>query len=216
MTFYLVAQMIAAAALVFSLAAFAWRLRIFNRLAAPADRSPARGDVGQGVLYAYTLGMAPWSKESTRRHWASYLRGVAFHLGIFLCLVVLVLSPWVPRLPVIARLVLAVLATLAAVFGLIGFAARAVDANLKALSTPDDLFAVLMVSLFLASGALWLAMPAMQPVFYMTAAAMLVYAPFGKIRHCIYFAYARLFFGRYTGRRGVLPHSQQHVSTGAR
>jgi hypothetical protein len=216
MTLSLVSQLIAAAALVFSVAAFAWRLRNFSRLAAPTDRSPARGDIRQGILYAYTLGMAPWSKESTRRHWVSYLRGVAFHVGIFLCLAVLVFSPWIPLLPGLFRLILAALAVLGALFGLIGFAARSIDANLKALSTPDDLFAVLLVSLFLTSAALWLAMPVMEPVFYLTAAAMLVYAPLGKIRHCIYFAYSRLFFGRYTGRRGVLPHSQQHLSSEAR
>lgn len=73
-----------------------------------------------------------------------------------------------------------------------------------------------MVTLFLASAALWLAEPAMLPLFYFTSAAMLVYAPFGKIRHCIYFAYSRLFFGRFTGRRAVLPHSQQHASSEAR
>jgi hypothetical protein len=216
MTIYIVSQILAASALIFCLAVFAWRLRLFNKLAAPADRSTARGDIRQGILYAYTLGMAPWSKESTRRHWASYLRGVAFHLGIFLGLAVLALSAWIPFLPVWARLTLAALAALGAVFGLMGFAARFIDPNLKSLSTPDDFFAALMVSVFLAAAAVWLAAPALQPVFFFTAAILLVYAPFSKIRHCIYFAYSRLFYGRFTGRRAVLPHSQQRISNEAR
>ena len=216
MTINLVSQIIAAAALVFSLAVFGWRLRIFNKMAVPSDRSVPRGDVRQGILYAYTLGMAPWAKESTRRHWVSYLRGVAFHLGIFLGLAVLVVSPWIPSLPGWVQLSLAALTALGAGFGLIGFAARFIDTNLKSLSTRDDLFAVLMVSLFLAVAAVWLLVPAMQPAFYFTAAVMLVYAPFSKIRHCIYFAYSRLFFGRFTGRRAVLPHSQQRISSEAR
>lgn len=216
MTINLVSQIIAAAALVFCLAIFGWRLRLFNELAAPTDRSPARGDTRLGILYAFTLGMAPWAKESTRRHWASYLRGVAFHLGIFSGLAILMLSPWIPRLPGWVQLTLATLAALGVVFGLIGFAARFLDANLKSLSTRDDFFAVLMVSLFLAAAALWLAVPSLQPVFFFTAAVMLIYAPFSKIRHCIYFAYSRLFFGRFTGRRAVLPHSQQRISNEAR
>jgi hypothetical protein len=212
MTLYGISQIIAAAALIFCLAVYSWRLRQLNKLTVPADRSPSRGDTRQGILYAYTLGMAPWSKESTRRHWVSYLRGVAFHLGIFLGLAILVLSPWIPRLPGWVQLTLAVLAALGAVFGLIGFAARFIDANLKSLSTPDDFFAVLIVSLFLAAAAVGLATPVLQPIFFFIAAIMLIYAPFSKIRHCIYFAYSRLFFGRFTGRRAVLPHSQQRIS----
>ena len=80
----LIYQSLAGAALVFSVAAFAWRLRAFRGLARPADRAVPKGRPGLGVLYAYTLGMAPWAKESTRRHLLAYLRGVAFHLGIFL------------------------------------------------------------------------------------------------------------------------------------
>ena len=86
-----------------------------------------------------------------------------------------------------------------------------IERNLKALSTPDEYFAVLLVSLFLATAALWLINPAAQVYFYVISAVMLVYAPFSKICHCIYFAYVRLFFGKFVGSRAVLPHNQQQV-----
>jgi hypothetical protein len=203
-------------ALIFSVAAFAGRLRAFNRLARPADRSPAKGSPNRGVAYAFTLGMAPWSKESTRIHFVAYLRGIAFHLGIFLGLGLLIFSPWMALLPSLARNVLAVCAGLGGLFGLIGFLARFVEPNLRALSVPDDYFAVLMVSLFLALTAIWLAVPAFAPAYYLGSALMLVYAPFSKIRHCIYYAYSRLFFGKFFGRRAVLPHQQQETSRAAR
>ena len=98
-----------------------------------------------------------------------------------------------------------------AVLGLIGFAMRLIEHNLKAVSTKDDLMAVLLVSLFLAVASLWLLVPGVLPAFYLVSAAMLVYAPFSKIRHCIYFAYSRLFYGKFIGTRAVLPHSQQVV-----
>ena len=207
----LLTGIIAGLALAFSLAAFGWRLRIFNHLARPADRASQKGNLKAGVLYAYTLGMAPWSKESTRLHMLAYLRGVAFHLGIFLGLGLLVASPWVHLLPAWLRLLLAAGAGLGAVFGLIGFAMRLVEHTLKAISNRDDLFTVFLVSLFLAAAALWLLAPAAAPVFYLLSALMLIYAPFSKIRHCIYFAYSRLFYGKFIGSRAVLPHSQQVV-----
>ena len=161
------------------------------------------------MLYAYTLGMAPWSKESTRRHAVAYLRGVVFHVGIFLGLAVLIASPWLGGLPQGARAYLGICAAAGALFGLAGLVARFVEPNLKALSTGDDYFAVLIVSLFLASEALWLFVPQAQVFFYLFSAAMLFYAPLGKIRHCIYFAYSRLFYGKFIGSRAVLPHTQQ-------
>ncbi len=209
-----VTQLIAGFALLFSVVAFAWRLRVFNNLARPKDRAVPKGSTQGGVIYALTLGMAPWSKESTRLHGISYMRGVAFHLGIFLCLGLLVLSLAVPGFSGALRSLLALVVGLAAIFGLMGFILRFTDRNLRALSTLDDYFAVLMVSLFLATAALGLGVPAYMPVFFLVSAVMLIYAPFSKIRHCIYFAYSRLFFGKYVGSHAVLPHSQQGVSHG--
>src|SRR4030065_477521 len=151
MTLILFTQIFAALALVFTLAAFGWRLRLFNALARPVDRSTPKGNPRLGILYAYTLGMAPWAKESTRRHGIAYLRGVAFHLGIFLGLAILIVSPWLYLLPVAWRTLLALGAALGALLGLAGFIARIAEHNLKALMTPDDYTAVFVVSLFQAT-----------------------------------------------------------------
>lgn len=209
MTTSQIAQVIAALSLLFTIGAFSYRLYTYNRLVRPRELSTPKGNVSQGILYAYTLGMAPWAKESTRRHWLSYMRGVAFHLGIFLAIVLLVASPWIPLLPEPVRILLAVVTGASALFGLIGFAARFIEPGLKALSTPDDYFAVLVVSFFLFAATVWLAAPAAAPMFYFTAAFTAVYAPFSKIKHCFYFAFSRFFYGRFIGTRSVLPHSQQ-------
>jgi hypothetical protein len=202
-------QIAAGLALAFSLFAFGRLLWAFRRLPRPQDRSEPKGSPQAGIRYAFTLGMTPWAKESTRLHTRAYLRGVAFHLGIFLGLGVFLASPWLEGLPSQARALLALGAGLGAFFGLAGLIFRFAEPNLKALSTPDDYFAVLVVSLFLACEALWLAgLPAL-PAFYGMAAVMLVYAPFSKIRHCLYFAASRLFFGKFVGSHAVLPHNQQ-------
>jgi hypothetical protein len=204
-------QILTGAALLFSVLAFAGQLRAFNRLARPADRAVPKGSPRAGLLYAYTLGMAPWAKESTRLHSLAYLRGVAFHLGIFLGLGILLASPWLGGLPSLWRALLGAGAALGALLGLAGFAARLLERNLSALSNPDDYAAVLAVSLFLASASLWLFVPQALSLFYLVSAVLLVYAPFSKIRHCLYYAYSRMFFGKFVGARAVLPHSQQGV-----
>lgn len=204
---------VVALALIFSLLAFGRRLQAFNTLARPIDRSAPKGAAAAGVRYAFTWGMAPWAKESTRRHWAAYVRGIVFHLGIFLGLALLIGGHWLPLLPLGWRYALAAGAGLGALLGLLGLAARLAEPNLRALSTADDYFAVLLVSVFLALGAAALVNLALLPAFFVAGAILLVYAPLGKIRHCIYYAYSRLFFGRYFGRRAVLPHTQQQRVT---
>ncbi len=209
MSLFLITQLLAGIALVFAVLSFAKRLRAYSTLSRPMDRSTPKGDPRLGVLYAFTLGMAPWAKESTRRHALAYLRGVGFHLGIFLGLGVLLVSPWMAHLSLSLRQALAIGSSAGALLGLAGFIARLIEPNLKALSTPDDYAAVFLVSLFLGAGSLALLLPEFSPLFWVVSAAMLVYAPMSKIRHCIYFAYSRLFFGRFFGARGVLPHAQQ-------
>ena len=204
-----ISQILVALALVYAVYAFGSRLRNFSQLSRPVDQAKPKGSQGSGLLYAYTLGMAPWVKESTRLHAIAYLRGVVFHLGIFLGLAVLIASPWLGVLSQLTRHVIGVAVAGGAIFGIMGLLVRFVETNLKALSTPDDYFAVLIVSLFLGAEALWLFFPQAQTIFYLTSAAMLVYAPLGKIRHCLYFAASRLFYGKFIGSHAALPHSQQ-------
>jgi hypothetical protein len=204
-----VTQILAALAFLFTVIAFGQRLQRFARLSRPVDRATPKGSVSSGVKYAYSLGMMPWAKESTRLHAIAYLRGVVFHIGIFLGLALLVASPWIHFLPNGLRVMLGTGTGLGAIFGLAGLVSRMVERNLKSLSTLDDYFAVTVVSVFLGVEALWLFIPEVQAAFYLVSATMLVYAPLGKIRHCIYFAYSRLFYGKFIGSRAVLPHSQQ-------
>ena len=190
-------------AALFSAVAFAARWRQIVRRPFGKDLSPARGSAQRGVAYAFTLGMAPWAKESTRLHWLAYLRGIGFHVGIFAGLAALVLSPAWALLPALARWLLAAGVGLGAACGAAGGLARWLEPGLRALSTIDDHIAVWLVTLFLAACAAALLAPSWLPAFYVTSALMLIYAPLGKIRHCLYFFFSRRFFGQFIGRRGV-------------
>jgi hypothetical protein len=211
-----IAQLFALAGLAAAAGGLALRWRETSRRALPIDRAPAKGNVGNGVVYAFTLGMAPWSKESTRLHAVAYLRGVGFHAGIFLGLAALAFSPAWSFLPAVARQVLATVLALGALLGIAGLAMRVTEKRLSALSTADDYVSVALVSLFLVFVALAMWNSQFLAPMYGVSAVMLAYIPLGKIRHCLYFFFSRLFFGRFFGRRGVLPHPVSVPTRGAR
>ena len=195
---------LALAALVFSVSVFASRWAQMQRLPFGKDLSTPKDSPTMGVVYALTLGMAPWAKESTRIHLIAYLRGIAFHIGIFAGLGALLVSPWFNSIPEIIRAPFAALTAFGALMGVAGGVMRLTEHNLKAISTPDDHAAVWLVTLFLATVPPALFSATFLPLMWIVGAAMLVYAPLGKIKHCIYFYFGRLFFGIHIGRRGVV------------
>ena len=148
--------------------------------------------------------MAPWEKESTRRHWIAYFRGIFYHLGIFMALAVLFVSPWLSVVPQSIIWLALCVTVVGAVFGFAGIGMRLAEEDTRFLSVPDDYFSVFLSSSFVTFAFLTLLVPSVLPVFYVVGAVMLVYIPFSKIRHCVYFFYSKFFFGLSFGRRGVI------------
>jgi len=207
MSVLLVSKWAALAGLVICVAGLGLRWRRSMARARPRDFAPARGSGMAGVAYAFTAGMMPWAKESTRYHWAAYLRGIGFHVGIFIGLPLVAASPWWGLLPNGVRLGLGTLLGLCAVLGAAGIVMRIREPILRTLSTADDYAAIVLVSAFLAFEAAALASAAWMPAMYLAAGILLAYIPLGKIRHCLYFFLARAFFGQFVGRRAVIhPH----------
>ena len=211
MNIYWITGALALAALVFSVSIFASRWTSIQKLPFGKDLSQPKDTAARGILYAFTLGMAPWSKESTRMHSAAYLRGIAFHIGIFAGLAALLASPWFERLPEIVRVPLALITGLGALMGAAGGIMRIAEHNLRAISSPDDHAAVWLVTFFLAAVTAALLSTAFVPAMWLVSAVMLIYAPMGKIKHCIYFYFGRLFYGIHLGRRGIVSGMMRHA-----
>jgi hypothetical protein len=204
MDFLTTARGLAAAGLILGALGIALQLNEIMRRPFKQDLSRAQGSDRRGILYAFTLGMAPWEKESTRLHWFLYLRGILFHVGVFAAFAVLIASPWLGRLPEAARWAAAAITGGGAVAGFAGIFIRLAGANERALSLPDDYFSVFLASLFTAFGGLGLAFSGFLPFFYLAAGLLGLYLPFSKIRHCVYFFYSKFFFGKSFGHRGVI------------
>jgi len=200
----IVARIIAIAGFAVGCVGILARLRAIIERPFKKDLARPRGSPLRGVLFAFTLGMAPWEKESTRIHWVAYLRGIFFHVGVFTALAVLLASPWLSWLPGWVVRAAAAVTAIGAVFGFAGIFMRLAGPNERRLSLPDDYASVVLVSLFTALAAAVLTWPVVLPGFYVIAGLMLAYIPISKIRHCVYFFYSKFFFGFNFGRRGVI------------
>ncbi len=164
-----------------------------------------------GMVYAITLGMAPWEKESTRIHRVSYVRGILLHVGVFASLALLVVSLFATPIWAPVRILGIVASGIGVIAGIGATFWRFIGHNERQLSYPDDYFSVFVVTVFMGLTCWWLIRPSIQPWWYLLSSLMLLYIPFSKIRHFVYFFFTRLFFGAHFGRRGVLPPSHKQV-----
>jgi nitrate reductase gamma subunit len=84
------------------------------------------------------------------------------------------------------------------------------DKYLRAISSPDDYFSLLMlICWFLFSALAAPNHPQSGEVcliaYFLLTAFFLVYVPFSKISHYLYYPLARWYLGRTLGHRGVYP-----------
>ncbi len=194
-----------------ALAVMLFRTRARGRhplLAAP------RGSETRGIVYAFSMGMMPWAKESASHHLPTFLGGLVYHFGVgaagtWLLAVIMDLE-----LPAMIINILAVVILAGAVCGLALLAKRGVSPLMRAISCPDDFLANGLVTIFLLLALDDILRGSIRPVFLGSAMVMFLYIPLGKIRHCAYFFYTRMIFGRFYGRRGVLPHPEREVTHG--
>jgi hypothetical protein len=163
----------------------------------------------RGVLYAFTRGMDPRLKDGVRAHPWVLVTGVVFHAGIGAGLASFLSALGLLSYPAGVRMALMVLALAGSVAGLVLLARRVREPVLKAISGPDDYISNLLVVAVLVACLAFLLAPQLKPLFVALSAALVVYAPFGKIRHCVLFFVARARYGAFIGTRGVLIGSRR-------
>ncbi len=179
---------------------------LFRRRPARDIASNAKGEIWHGIVAAFVTIVAPWKMESTRRHWLRYVEFIAFHVGVFLNIALSFVIAYAPDvLSGVLRNVALVILVAALAAGGLRLYRRANSAEMRVISSPDDYIATATVLLFLFTGLLSLL--DWEPgtiAYFVVAALFLVYEPFSKIRHYIYYPFTRFFFGVASGRRGVI------------
>jgi nitrate reductase gamma subunit len=203
-------------ALVFMAIVYTLRLTWLLRFKAGVDRQAPTG-VGyttprRGIIYSWFNIASPWAMESTRRQFLLYVQFVIFHLGVVGAIGLSFIIPYAPSVlqsptPV---LVLQVVIGAAFVVGLIRIVRRVSNKYMRSISTPDDYFSLLLLTVWFAfaflsapnstAGGEW---PLLT--YFILTAFFLIYVPFSKISHYLYYPFTRYYLGKTMGHRGVYP-----------
>jgi len=205
-------------ALVFMALVYIVRITWFvRRFKAGGERQAATGIPGyttptKGILYSWGNVAMPWAMESTRTKPFFYLQFVAFHLGVTAAIGLLFIIPLAPGILENGIVVLGLRIPIGAAFlvGLGRTVRRFGNPYIRAISSPDDYFSVILLTTWFFFA--FLAVPNstangewhLLGYFYL-ATFFLVYVPFSKISHYLYYPFTRYYLGKSLGHRGVFP-----------
>jgi hypothetical protein len=200
------------AALSFMALVYIVRLVWIFRFKAGRDRTLAAGNDRAGAGYSLMNIAMPGAMESTRKRPFFYAQFVIFHLGVAAAIAGTIIIPYAPGLvrhAVIVRLFQAVVGA-AFIVGLIRMGRRLTNPVLRKVSSPDDYFALALLIVWFAAAVL--AVPNRPErgegpliAYFGLTAFFLVYVPFSKICHYLYYPFTRYYLGRSLGHRGALP-----------
>jgi nitrate reductase gamma subunit len=196
-------------AIAFMAVVYAMKVRWLLRFKASVERTPARGSETRGVRFAMTTIAMPWELPSTRTHWVRWVEFAVFHVGVAAAIGLTFVMPYWPSVVQPAPVVL----TVQLVFGVAALAAlsrlwrRLARPEMRLITSPDDFFSLALLIAWLVAGILAAPQrsePSLVAFFGLTA-FFLVYVPFSKISHYIYWPLIRYYVGRHLGHRGAYP-----------
>ncbi len=183
---------------------------------APANQ--ANTNKRKGAIYSMANVAMPWSMESTRQGFVFYLSFVIFHLGVAAGILLAFTSTFeVTRTLLQTQLI----GNAIAGFLIAGFLVsvyrvfrRLFRPLLRLISSPDDYFSLFMITAWLGLGvatqfhvmgkAGFGSEVILVAYLYLTS-FFLLYVPFSKISHYLYYPFTRLWLGRALGHRGSMP-----------
>lgn len=203
-------------ALIFMALVYITRVYWFTRFVAGKERQAPTGlgdtNPRKGFIYSWGNIAMPWAMESTRTKLFLYAQFVIFHLGVVAAIGLSFIIPYVPSLLEFSVVVLILQAIIGAAFlvGIMRIIRRVFSKYMRAISSPDDHFSLLFLTSWFALA--YLAVPnnisggegLMLGYFWQTA-FFLIYVPFSKISHYLYYPFTRYYLGKSLGRRGVFP-----------
>jgi len=195
---------------------YALRITWLLRYKAGRDRQAPTGEFNntwtKGILYSWLNIAMPWEMESTRTQVFLYVQFVIFHLGVVAAIGLSFIIPYAPQLLKVPFLAAALQIVIAAAFivALMRVYRRISSKVMRAISSPDDYFSLLLLTVWFLFA--FLAVPNRPEegeevllIFFLLTAFFLIYVPFSKISHYLYYPFTRYYFGKTMGYRGVYP-----------
>jgi hypothetical protein len=203
-------------ALSFMAIVYAIKIRWIFKFPASGDRQAETGDPTtnglRGAKYSLLNIAMPWAMASTREHPFFYAQFVIFHIAVATSIAMSFIIPYGPELIAssAAVMTLQVIFAAALVVGVLRLVRRIRDPYVRAISSPDDYFSLSLLIVWLAFS--FLAAPNNReasefPIlaYFFLTAFFLIYVPFSKISHYIYYPFSRWYLGKTLGHRGVYP-----------
>jgi len=190
----------------------AWFLRFKPGRERQGQTGPPHTTPAKGILYSWAIIAMPWAMESTRKNFLLYVQFVVFHLGVAAAIALSFIIPYGPGLLAGGLVVLAFqgITGAACAVGVIRMVRRVGSPYMRAISSPDDYFSLALLTVWLFSAVLAAPNDATRGegvllAFFLLTAFFLVYVPFSKISHYLYYPFTRYYFGKTMGYRGVYP-----------
>ena len=174
-----------------------------------------QGDTSLGPAAYSMLNVAmPWAMESTRKGFGFYVSFVVFHLGVVAGIFLAVygsLNRQFFEIPLVGNISIALLGA-AFLVGLGRIIRRMARPVMRLISTPDDYFSLVMLTAWFLTVVLAqshisgrLDSVTHLIVFLAATSFFLVYVPFSKISHYLYYPFTRYYIGKTLGHRGSIP-----------
>ena len=191
------------------------RLIWLFRFSSQKERTYPAGNAKAGILYSMMNVSMPWAMESTRKRPGFYAQFVIFHIGITAAISATFIIPYWQDLFKIKTVVwlFQLLVGAALVVGLMRLYRRIANPAVRLISTIDDYFSLILIIFFFAAAVI--AIPNRYErsewpliIFFTITAFLLIYVPFSKISHYLYYPFTRYFLGRTMGHRGVFPRKK--------
>ena len=203
-------------ALIFMAIVYTLRIRWLFKFKGGRERQAPTGGVDttkrKGIMYSWAAIAMPWTMESTRKKAFFYTQFVIFHIGVVAAILLSFLIPYAPSVLEFSSVVLIfqVSIGLAFIVGCGRIVRRITSKYVRAISSPDDYFSLILLTVWF--GFAFFAVPnnyqqgeGILLTYFILTAFFLMYVPFSKISHYLYYPFSRYWFGKSMGYRGVFP-----------
>ncbi len=207
-------------ALSFLILVYILRIYWLFRFKSGKEKTYPEGNAKAGIAYSMLNVAMPWAMESVRKKPFFYIQFILFHLGVTLAITATFIIPYWPHLFEIHAIVMVFQFSvgLAFIVGLFRLYRRLANPSIRLISSRDDFFSLSLMILYFAVA--FFAVPnnyrqSEWPLilFFGLTAFFLIYVPFSKIGHYLYYPFTRFFLGRTMGHRGVYAKKKKNRST---
>jgi nitrate reductase gamma subunit len=151
--------------------------------------------------------------ESSRTKIFIYMQFAIFHIGVTLAIALSFIIPYAPELLTNVPFIIPIFQVLigaACVIGILRIIRRIGSAHMRAISSPDDYFSLILLTVWFFFATF--AVPnniengeGIMLTYFILTAFFLIYVPFSKISHYLYYPFTRYYLGKTLGYRGTYP-----------